>query len=62
MYDYASCDLLTVGATSEIYRLNLEKGTFLKPLQSSCPSINVSTIPAKFAQNNFGIIFIGVPH
>ncbi|KAI0241821.1 Small ribosomal subunit biogenesis [Massospora cicadina] len=34
-YHFPSCDLLVVGATSEVYRLNLEQGRFLNPFQTS---------------------------
>ena len=33
-------DLVAVGATNEIYRLNLEQGRFLGPLESGSPEIN----------------------
>jgi ribosome biogenesis protein ENP2 len=35
-----TCDLVTVGATNEIYRLNLEQGRFLAPLESDSEEIN----------------------
>ena len=38
-----SCDLVTVGAGNEIYRLNLEQGRFLGPLESDSPEINCVT-------------------
>ena len=40
-YEERTCDLFCVGASDEIYRINLEQGTFLEPFQSSCPVINV---------------------
>ncbi|KFM59426.1 Nucleolar protein 10, partial [Stegodyphus mimosarum] len=39
-YHHESCDLLLVGASSEIYRLNLEQGRFLNPYQTNASSIN----------------------
>lgn len=39
-YHYASCDLFVVGASSEIYRLNLERGQFLAPFESGASAIN----------------------
>ncbi|XP_038599380.1 nucleolar protein 10 [Tachyglossus aculeatus] len=33
-YHYPSCDLYFVGASSEVYRLNLEQGRYLNPLQT----------------------------
>lgn len=39
-----SCDLFIVGASSEIYRLNLERGQFLQPFESSASCINTSDV------------------
>ncbi|KAF8793129.1 Nucleolar protein 10 like protein [Argiope bruennichi] len=39
-YHKASCDLLTCGAGSEIYRLNLEQGRFLNPYHTEASSLN----------------------
>lgn len=39
-------DLVTVGAGNEIYRLNLEQGRFLGPLESDSPEINWVTYNA----------------
>jgi len=35
-----SCDMYFVGVSSEIYRINLEKGRFMKPLQTSSSEFN----------------------
>lgn len=35
-----SCDMYFVGVSSEIYRINLEKGRFMKPLQTQATEIN----------------------
>lgn len=43
-YHKPSCDLFVVGASSEIYRLNLERGQFLQPYESSCSEFNTSEI------------------
>lgn len=43
-YDYPSCDLFVVGASSDIYRLNLERGQFLTPFSSNSSAINRCTI------------------
>ena len=51
MYDAMSCDLVTCGTGSEIFRLNLDRGMFLKPMQSSCPSLNVRCILLSFHRN-----------
>lgn len=37
-YHLPSCDLFVVGASSEIYRLNLERGQFLQSLQTNSKS------------------------
>lgn len=39
-YHKASCDLLTCGAGSEIYRLNLEQGRFLYPYRTGASALN----------------------
>lgn len=39
-YHYPSCDLFVVGASSDIYRLNLERGQFLLPYTSDASAIN----------------------
>lgn len=42
LYHNTSCDLYICGVGSDIYRLNLEQGQFLSPLESSLSSgINV---------------------
>ncbi|XP_076834561.1 nucleolar protein 10 [Brachyhypopomus gauderio] len=43
-YHNPSCDLYFVGASSEIYRLNLEQGRFLNSLQTDATEINVCDI------------------
>ncbi|KAL2613245.1 hypothetical protein R1flu_024937 [Riccia fluitans] len=40
-YDCWSCDLLVGASSPEIYRLNLEQGRFLAPLQCQSPGVNV---------------------
>ena len=40
IYQPYSCDLMAVGATNEIYRLNLDLGRFNSPLISESPEIN----------------------
>jgi ribosome biogenesis protein ENP2 len=39
-YQHSTCDLLVVGTSSEIYRLNLERGQFLQPFETSCSILN----------------------
>ncbi|KAF5879837.1 nucleolar protein 10, partial [Clarias magur] len=43
-YHYPSCDLYFVGASSEIFRLNLEQGRFLNSLQTDATEMNVCDI------------------
>lgn len=43
-YHEPSCDLFIVGSSSEIYRLNLERGQFLQPFESSCSGFNASDV------------------
>lgn len=43
-YHYPSCDLFIVGASNEIYRLNLERGQFLQSLVTEASGINRSAI------------------
>ena len=54
MYHHSTCDLYTCGSTNEIYRLNLEQGRFLKPLESSSPAINVCGTNPAFGWLGFG--------
>ncbi|KAM3964735.1 nucleolar protein 10-like [Aphomia sociella] len=43
-YHTPSCDLFVVGASSEIYRLNLELGQFLAPYVTKATEINCCTV------------------
>jgi len=43
-YNSSNCDLMLVGASSEIYRLNLEQGRFLKPFETSMTELNTCLI------------------
>ncbi|XP_065080328.1 nucleolar protein 10 [Ochlerotatus camptorhynchus] len=43
-YHKPSCDLFLVGASSEIYRLNTERGQFLQPYSTSASSINACEV------------------
>uniref|UniRef100_H2YS54 Nucleolar protein 10 n=1 Tax=Ciona savignyi TaxID=51511 RepID=H2YS54_CIOSA len=43
-YHPANCDLMLVGAGSEIYRLNLDQGRFLKSFETCSPELNVVAI------------------
>ena len=39
IYNPYTCDLVTVGASNEIYRLNLDLGRFQSPFESECPEM-----------------------
>lgn len=39
-FDKFLCELLFVGASSHVYRLNLQRGQFMKPFDSNAESIN----------------------
>lgn len=43
-YHYPSCDLFVVGSSSDIYRLNLERGQFMSPFSSNASAINKCSI------------------
>lgn len=43
-YHYPSCDLFVVGASPDIYRLNLERGQFMTPYTSTASEINKCVI------------------
>lgn len=43
-YNERSCELFAAGASNEIYRLNLEQGTFLAPYATHLPEINTLAI------------------
>ncbi|XP_022102252.1 nucleolar protein 10-like [Acanthaster planci] len=43
-YHEPSCDLFLVGASPEVYRLNLEQGRFLSPFLSEASAINACSI------------------
>ena len=40
-YHYPTCDLMVVGASDEVWRLNLELGRFNPSLSTQLPGINV---------------------
>jgi ribosome biogenesis protein ENP2 len=41
IYDQRACELIVAGNSSEVFRLNLEIGSFLKPFQTSQTTMNV---------------------
>jgi ribosome biogenesis protein ENP2 len=43
-YHYPTCDLIAVGNSNLIYRLNLEQGRFLRPLSGSSPAFNTCAL------------------
>jgi ribosome biogenesis protein ENP2 len=53
VYDPSSCDLCIVGSSSNVYRLNLEQGRFLRPFDITAPAASVpfdSLSPNDFQQ------------
>lgn len=53
-YHKATCDLFVVGASSEIYRLNLEAGQFMAPYVSKASEINCCAI-----NDDHGLLSVG---
>ncbi|CAG9784447.1 unnamed protein product [Diatraea saccharalis] len=53
-YHKPSCDLFVVGASSEVYRLNLELGQFLAPYATKANEINVCAI-----NEDHGLLILG---
>ncbi|RKP33196.1 WD40-repeat-containing domain protein [Dimargaris cristalligena] len=54
-YHRPTCDLLVTGAQSEVYRLNLEEGRFMKPFEtSSAAGVNVVDINPAHQLFGFG--------
>ncbi|KAH6583630.1 hypothetical protein BASA60_001349 [Batrachochytrium salamandrivorans] len=53
-YHYPSCDLMVVGSSNEVWRLNLEQGRFLTSLQTDMAAINVSSISPAHQLMGFG--------
>lgn len=43
-YNSSNCDLMLVGDSPEIYRLNLEQGRFFKPFETSLTELNTCVI------------------
>lgn len=39
-YHKANCDLMIVGTSPDIYRLNLERGQFMQPYETTCSILN----------------------
>ena len=39
-YQKERCELFAVGSSNEIYRLDLEQGTFMAPIQAHCSELN----------------------
>ncbi|KAL0894756.1 hypothetical protein ABMA27_013288 [Loxostege sticticalis] len=53
-YHRPSCDLFVVGASSEVYRLNLELGQFLAPFVTKATEINCCAV-----NNEHGLLILG---
>ncbi|CAH0404794.1 unnamed protein product [Chilo suppressalis] len=54
VYHKPSCDLFVVGASSEVYRLNLELGQFLAPFSTKASEINVCAV-----NEEHGLLILG---
>ena len=52
-YHYPSCDLYFAGSGNELYRLNLDQGRFLAPLQGNSPGFNVRAHGFYYSPLNF---------
>ena len=53
-YNYSNCDLLLGAASSEVYRLNLEQGQFMKGFDTELPAVNVTKINPVHQMYSFG--------
>lgn len=53
-YNPHSCELLAVGSSSEIYRLNLERGQFMNSFQTSAQALNAVSY-----NSHLGIVAVG---
>lgn len=40
IYDSSTCDMLVAASSSELYRLNLDRGQFLAPLETAADAVN----------------------
>jgi len=43
-YNSFNCDLITVGSSNEVYRMNLEEGRFMQPYTTSMSDINTCVV------------------
>ncbi|KAJ3228096.1 Nucleolar protein 10 [Clydaea vesicula] len=53
-YSYPNCDLLIGGASSDVWRLNLEQGKFLNPIPTDLNGVNVCEINPAHQLWSFG--------
>jgi ribosome biogenesis protein ENP2 len=53
-YHYPSCDLLVCGASNQVWRLNLEQGRFMNPLETNLSEINTVRISNQHQLFAFG--------
>ncbi|KAI8922448.1 WD40-repeat-containing domain protein [Powellomyces hirtus] len=53
-YHYPTCDLMVAGASSEVWRLNLDQGRFLSGMVTDCPAVNVVHINPAHQLFGFG--------
>lgn len=54
VYNDESCDVFIATASSEVYRLNLERGCFLSPLNTSATKINTCNLNSTYRLLLFG--------
>jgi hypothetical protein len=43
-YHYPTCDVLVVGSTNDVFRLDLSQGRFVTPFETDMQEINVSLL------------------
>lgn len=53
-YHYPSCDTLICGASGDVWRLNLEQGRFMAPMETALPEINKIAINPAHQLFGFG--------
>ncbi len=53
-YHFPSCDLMAVGGSNQVWRINLEQGRFLSALETNLPEINAMAINPAHQLLGFG--------
>jgi len=54
-YDHSSCDLLVAASSTELYRLNLDRGQFMAPFQISDPNASVNSVRISDRSGLYGL-------